>query len=297
MKKNSLSPIDILGITLGTIVILVVIVGAIVVARVGRFRAPWSWDSRGWVEELSPGSEQREEKDQTIQGSFREIDVSNIAGEIRVSGGGSGGVQVHSVKTAPSARALQAVQVQIDTQGDRLVIREKREDLPMFRSGSISYSVTIPKGVKSVIAHSVSGSITVDVEAGIDQRLETISGSIRTSRAANMRASSTSGMIDFAFAGSTLDVHSISGAIKGQIDSIDKNGSVNAGTVSGSIDLSAFPGLEATLNLRSLSGHVSCDFPMTISVQKNNTLEGRIGGGAVSINANTVSGSIDIRKK
>ncbi len=305
MKRNSLSPIDILGITLGTIVILLVVVGIIFVARFGPVRGPWfpgrHWAEEfghDWSEEFSGGGALREEKDQSIAGSFREVEIQNVAGEIRISGGSAGEVQVHSVKTASSARAMQAVQVEIDKQSDRLVIREKREDWPRFRSGSISYTVTLPRGVKSVVAHSVSGSIEVsNIEPGLDQRLETISGSIRTDRAHNLWANSTSGQIDFAFGGQTLEARSISGSVQGDIQSIEKGGSVNISTISGAVSLDAFAGLDAGLNLRSLSGHVSCDFPVTISSQKNNSLEGKIGGGSIPITINSVSGSISIDKR
>ena len=298
MRRNSLGPIDILGITLGSIVILIVIVGAILVARFGVLRGGawgWSWNPGNRVEENWGGAGQREEKDQTVTGSFREVEIRTVAGEISVSSGSASGVQVHSVKTAPSLAALQAIQVQIEPQGDRLVIQEKR-DMPPLRSGPISYSVQIPAGVKSIVAHSVSGSITLNTDPGIEQRLDTISGSISTSIASDLHASSTSGMIRFASTGRTVDLRTVSGAIEGRIESLEAGGSVNAGSVSGSVDLSAFPALDASINLHSVSGSVSCAFPVTVSQQKNNTLQGQIGRGSASIDVGTVSGSIDIRK-
>ncbi len=298
MRKNSLSPIDIIGITLGTIVMLIVIVGAILVARFGGLRGgswSWNWNPGSWVEENWGGAQQREEKDQTVSGAFREIEVRTVAGEITVQSGSADGVQVHSVKTAPSPAALQAIQVQIEPQGDRLVIQEKR-DMPPFRSGSISYSVTIPKGVKVITAHSVSGSITLQTDPGLEQSLDTISGSISTAIATDLHATSTSGMIRFASSGNTVDLRTVSGAIEGRIESLGAGGSVHAGTVSGSVSLGAFAALDASINLHSVSGAVSCAFPVTVSQQKNNTLQGQIGRGSASIDVGTVSGSIDIRK-
>ena len=74
-------------------------------------------------------------------------------------------------------------------------------------------------------------------------------------------------------------------------------GSARLSTISGSVAVDAFPALDAMISLHSVSGHVSCDFPVTISEQKNNRLEGKIGAGAATVDAGTISGSIRIGRK
>jgi DUF4097 and DUF4098 domain-containing protein YvlB len=155
----------------------------------------------------------------------------------------------------------------------------------------------VPQGVKRLEAHSVSGSVTVrDVEPGIDRALSSVSGSVSTTAAHNLDASSTSGHVQFVFTGANLNARSISGSVDGEIKAMDKGGSASLSTVSGSVTVRAFPGLDATLSLRTLSGSVSCDFPVTVSEQKRNKLQGKIGSGSASIDASSTSGSITILK-
>lgn len=301
MSRTRLSPIDILGITLGVIVILIVIGSVVVIAQGRMFDFRWSIpELRGsWApSQLSLGGPVREEKDEKIAGDFAEIEVRSIAGSIEISGTSVGGVNVHSVKTAAFRNAADNVHVEIRKEGNRLVVEEKHESRFFFPGGTISFQVAIPRGVKLIDAHSVSGSITVhDVLPGIDQSLSTISGSVSTSRAHNLSASSTSGHIQFVSEGATLNARTVTGSIDGDIDSLDRGGSARLSTVSGSVTLNAFPGLDAKVSLHSVSGRVSCAFPVTISEQKNNRLEGKIGAGAASVDAGAISGSISINRK
>ena len=155
----------------------------------------------------------------------------------------------------------------------------------------------MPKSVTIVRAHSVSGSLTVrDVGPGVDQWLNTVSGSITTDGARDLQSGTTSGSIDFVSAGKALEARSISGSITGAIDSLEKGGSVSMRTVSGSVSVSAFDGLDASVDLRSVSGTVSCDFPVSVTTQKRTQLQGRIGQGSVPVEIRTTSGGISINK-
>ena len=300
MNRTRRSPIDIIGITLGVLVILIVIGSIVYIAQGRMFTAGWSFpEMRGrWQFPADMGGGPiREEHDEQVPGAFTEVEVRNVAGSIEVIGGSPSGVAVHSVKTAPFQAAADTVHVDIRAEGDRLVVEEKHDAGFMTRSGSISFRVTVPKGVKRLEAHSVSGSVTVrDIEPGIDQALSSVSGSVSTTAAHNLDASSTSGHVRFVFAGDNLNARSISGSVDGDIRGLDKGGSAVLSTISGSVSLRAFPGLDATLSLRTLSGSVSCDFPVTISEQKRNRLQGKIGSGSANLEASSTSGSITISK-
>ncbi len=311
MSRTSHSPLDILGISLGVLVILIVI-GSFIAIVQGRmfntgFRFPegrmfWDMGDAQWGDsdrgETRHGNATREEKDEQVpSGELTEVEVRTVAGSIDIGGAPAGaGATVHSVKTAPFPAAMDGVHVEIEKQGGRLIVQEKHDSRFMGRAGTVAFRITIPAGVKVVEAHSVSGSLTVhDVPAGIDQTLTTISGSVSTSRARNLDASSTSGGIHFVSEGA-LNAHTVSGSISGTIVALPAGDSAQLNTVSGSVSLGAFPGLDAALKLHSLSGRVSCGFPVTISEQKNNRLEGKIGTGAAAIEVGTVSGSIDLSK-
>jgi hypothetical protein len=301
MSRTRNSSIDVLGITLGVIAILIVVGSVVTIARGRMFDARWSFMGRAmpWNDrDFSFGPAVREEKDEVVPGGATEIEVRNIAGSIEINGNpGASAIAVHSVKTAPFQGALERVRVDIQKEGNRLIVAEKHDGGFMRNMGTVSFRIVVPKGLKVIDAHSVSGGITVQgVEPGIDQDLSTISGGITTGRARNLDASSTSGSIAFTSGGSTLNVRSISGSIDGVIESLPSGGTAHLSTVSGSVTLNAFAGLDATVSLHTLSGNVSCGFPVTISEQKKNRLNGTIGNGSANIDVGTVSGSIDISK-
>lgn len=299
MNRTRLTPIDIIGITLGAMVLVVVIAAIALVVRGRGFSHQWDGpDMKGfWNERQFHHGGLREEKDQQIAGDFTAVEIRNIAGEITIHGGGGNGVGVHSVKTAMFPAAMENLGVGIEKRGNRLVIEEQHTAGFVMSAGTVSFDITLPKGVTTIEAHSVSGSVTVrDVPAGMDQTLSTISGSISTSLARNLEASSTSGSVQFVFAGNRLDAHTVSGSIEGQVQSLDRGGSISMRTVSGSVDVGAFPGLDASVSLQSVSGGVSCDFPLTATQQRRNSLEGMIGTGAGRVEVTTTSGTITVRR-
>jgi Toastrack DUF4097 len=305
MSRAKLSPVDIVGITLGTIVILVVIASISLIARGHGFFYQWSGpDMRGFWNEHAfqhggpfKHGGLKEEKDEQISGNFTTLEIRNIAGEIDIHGGTGSTVGVHSVKTAMFPAAMENLTVGIEKRGDRLLVEERHEAGFIMSAGTISFDITLPRSVRTIEAHSVSGSITVhDVPSGMTQNLTTISGSISTSGAANLEASSTSGSVQFTFGGSRLDVRSVSGSIEGKIESLDQGGSVSVRSVSGSVDLDAYDALDSFVSLSSVSGGVSCNFPLTVTEQKRNALQGKIGSGSSRIDVTTTSGEITIRK-
>jgi hypothetical protein len=302
MSRTRLSGIDILGITLGAIVMLIVVGSIVTIARgrllnpqgvfQGFHGAPWDWKE----EDFAAGG--RVEKDEEVPPGATEIEVRNVAGSIDIRGEpGTSAVTVHSVKTAAFKRGLDGVRVEIRKEGSRLFVEEKHDGGFLRNAGTVSFQIVVPRGMKVIDAHSVSGGITVrGIEAGIDQNLSTISGGVSTDRAGNLDASSTSGSVHFTSRGPSLNVRTVSGSIDGSIEALGPTGSARLSTVSGSISVNAFAGLDAAVSLHSLSGRVSCDFPLSISEQKNNRLTGTIGKGSASLDAGTVSGSITISR-
>jgi DUF4097 and DUF4098 domain-containing protein YvlB len=302
MKRTSLSPIDVLGITLGTIVILVLLGSIVGIVRGRMFNAGYSFSQgRAWWGDgaFSVGGAMRAENDEVIPaGTYTTVEVRNVAGSIDITGSGTGAVTVHSTRRGPTQGALDNVRVDIQKQGDRLVVEEKHDSGFMMRSGTVSFNLTVPPGVKVIQAHSVSGSVSVSgVSAGVDQVLSTISGSVETSAAHDLDISSTSGHLSFVSTGSTLNAHTISGSIDGTIDALGSSGSARLNSVSGSISLNAYAALDAALSLHSVSGSVSCGFPVTIAEEKRNNLRGKVGNGSANLDIGTVSGSISINKK
>ncbi len=236
-----------------------------------------------------------QEVTKTVEGGFSKLEVRNISGPIIVKGWSQDYVQVHYIKEARSAKYLEEFEIEIEQQDDLLSIRPIYRNIPGSPFGSVSFDLKIPSSIKQIRVNNISGPVELaDIGSGVDQVLETVSGRIETGRSADLRAKSISGSIEFVSEGRLLDISSTSGRVQGRILNLDPSGSVEINTISGGVDLEVFSGLNASLKLQSVSGSISCDFPVQISAQRRNKLEGTVGDGSVPFKVKTVSGRITL---
>ncbi len=256
--------------------------------------APLGGRARGFY--VGPGWESQEITE-SVEGRFSNLEIKNVSGPIVIESWSQDYVQVRYIKEARTQELLEQFEFEIRPRGDSLSIRPLYRAIPGSPFGSVSFDLKVPPSVRQITASNVSGRIELaNVSADIDQRLETVSGRIITEISGDLRAKTVSGSIDFGFGGSRLEAASTSGSIQGHILSLDPGGSVAIDTISGSVDLQAFSALDASLKLHSVSGSISCDFPVQISEQRRNRLEGSVGSGAVPFNVTTVSGRIRLHE-
>jgi len=261
--------------------------------RADSYRA---FDGAGRNAVFGPDWESREVTER-FEGSFGELNIRNVSGPILVEGWNQDYVQVHYIKQARTARYLEEFEIEIEPRGSRLSIRPIYRSVPGSPFGSVSFDIKVPSSIKEIRANNISGNIKIEnMGAGVEQTLETVSGRIDTERSGDLRAKSISGSIHFASAGRTLDINSTSGRVHGEILGLEPGGSVEIGTISGSVELEVFSGFDADLRLQSVSGSISCDFPVEIIEQKRNKLEGTIGDGTVPFEVKTVSGRISLSR-
>src|SRR5919197_4487467 len=104
------------------------------------------------------------------------VSVSNISGDITVTGGSGDEVAVEAVKRGRRDRSqLDQVRIEVDNAPGRVDVRTS---YPRFTNNNVSveYTITVPNGV-SLELHSVSGSVNVTgVRGGV--RAETVSGQV-----------------------------------------------------------------------------------------------------------------------
>ena len=238
-----------------------------------------------------------QEVTERVDGSFNELEIRNVSGPIVIEGWSQDYVQVHYIKHDRSAKYLEEFEIEIEPRGSNLSIRPIYRNIPGSHFRSVSFDIKVPSSVKELRANNISGDISIEnMGAGVDQVLETVSGRIDTERSGDLRAKSISGSIHFTSAGKILDINSTSGRIQGEILGLEPGGSVEIGTISGAVALEVFSGFDADLRLQSVSGSISCDFPVEIVEQKRNKLLGTVGDGTVPFEVKTVSGRISIER-
>jgi DUF4097 and DUF4098 domain-containing protein YvlB len=198
--------------------------------------------------EARQGPEQTDRVVQTIKvGPQGAIDVSNISGDVRVTGGAGSEITIEAVKRVrhrdpdEARRLLEQLRVDITTVGDRV---EVRTVYPRRGSGSgernisahVDYTISVPTGT-AVALKTISGDASVTKVNG-EVRAEAVSGDVTVSGTPNLAVAKTvSGDVTArdVDGASTLSLGSVSGSV---VASGLKARSLECGSVSGGIQLS-----------------------------------------------------------
>lgn len=151
--------------------------------------------------------------------------------------------------------------------------RDREYDEPQ-----IDMEVKLPRGMR-LEAHSVSGDVSVSGAEGV-VRAGSVSGNVRLDklRATSVRATSVSGDVDVI------------------VDQLSGDGALTFSSVSGDVTAELPKDLDADVSIRSVSGSMDSDFPLTLNGRvSRNRLNARIGKGGRDLEVHTVSGNVRLR--
>ena len=233
--------------------------------------------------------ELREEFHQTYQlAANGSVSLRNLSGAVHITTWNQNAVKVDAIKTARNQERLQEAKIVVENTPDRVVIRTKYpdrnwddgdDDGDHGRSlASVEYSLTIPAGASLDEVKLVSGDVDIKGVGG-EVRVGTVSGNV-DAQGLRGRAdiSSVSGDVRVTFdrASARMKLHSVSGDVVAMLPS-DANVEVRANTV---------------------SGDISNEFGLDVDHGKyvGHHLNGRIGNGEGSLELNSVSGEIKVRR-
>jgi lia operon protein LiaG len=147
-----------------------------------------------------------------------------------------------------------------------------------IRVDTVSGSLNITDfNLKSLTFHSVSGRVRADSMTAGETIFKTTSG--------NAEISGIPGNMEF---------RSVSGNLDAKYSEFANNISIN--TTSGKVKLTLPQGSEFYLKAETVSGKITTDFPVTVTSQQRNSLEGVAGSDLNRITAKTVSGNITLSK-
>jgi DUF4097 and DUF4098 domain-containing protein YvlB len=226
------------------------------------------------------------------------LDVSNISGDITVTGGSGEDIVIEAVKSArgrdvtTAESELAGVSIEATERAGRVEVRTVYTTA--HARVSVDYTITCPVGT-AVYLRSVSGSIRATEIRG-ELTAETVSGDVRVERAGQVsHLGSVSGDVEIASgtAPQELSVSNVSGNVVGRgiqarsLDLSTVSGDLrltdvaceraNIRTVSGTVDYRGNLAKNGRYELKTHSGNVRLD----------------VGGGAgFELNANTFSGEV-----
>ena len=223
----------------------------------GKVRREWSeryQDSRH-------GPEITERFSKTVRiGRTGSFELSNVSGNVTITGGNGDEVRIDAVKRARSRdqsaakTLLDELRIEVTELPNRVEVRTEHPRGRRNYVGSVDYTVTVPTGVDASIK-VVSGDVRVMNVKG-ELRTESISGNVVASGAARLAlAKSVSGDVDVTdAAGDALVITTVSGNLAGRNL---KARAIELSSVSGNVVLTNVTCDRATV--KTTSGNVEYD--------------------------------------
>jgi lia operon protein LiaG len=178
-------------------------------------------------------------------------------------------------------------------------------DLAVPRSYGKDLSVRTVSGEVDMDDHTLSGlSVTTTSGAVHLQVMHAARAAVRTTSGELTAAELSGGKTTLTTVSGEIDVRSLSGDVYARTTSgavrlryAAQPGAVEIGSTSGEVTLLLPAEARFTLDARSTSGDIRCDFPLTLSGGKGaHALKGTAGGGATPVRIQTVSGEIAITR-
>ncbi len=214
--------------------------GPVVHGDASTVRVRHAWAAR--FQEVREGPETTERFSKTVRvGPTGAFELSNVAGDIVVTGGSGSDVRIEAVKrvrhhdAAEAKRLLDALTIEVNELPSRVEVRTIYPRMSRM-SGSVDYTITLPAGASAAI-RSVSGDIRLSNVKG-EVRIESVSGNVITRATPRLgQVKSVSGDVEVTDASSELGIvaQTVSGdlVLRGV-----KARDVDANTVSGDVTLS-----------------------------------------------------------
>jgi DUF4097 and DUF4098 domain-containing protein YvlB len=264
------------------------------------------------------------------------IDVSNIKGEVTVSGWDKPEVAITG-SLGEGAKGLS-----IDGGGSHLSIKVEPPDRQGWfswgsesRMGDTMLDLKVPRNAEMKI-DVVSADVALTGVAGRSLNVGSVSGKLRLDSGANeVEINSVSGNVDLTGKGDRGHVETVSGDVRvrglgGQIkletvsgDIDAENGNyreISAGTVSGDMNLRGTPAKDARVDVETMSGDVHLYLPSDVSARLRATtfsgsirsdfgkvkeedrgpgssLDASVGNGDARVTLQTFSGDIELRRQ
>jgi DUF4097 and DUF4098 domain-containing protein YvlB len=204
------------------------------------------------------GAEQTERFSRKVRiGRDGRVSISNISGDIVVTGGSGDEVSIEAVKRTRGDRGeLANVEIVVEDRAGRVDVRAEHDRIRdrgrRGDSASVDFTVTVPAAA-SLDVHSVSGSVKVTGVRGA-VRAESVSGNVTTADTPNLEhAKSVSG--DVSLTGAAAEGDLSAGSVSGNITAKGlKARGLDLGSVSGDVILTDVAC--DRLTIKSVSGNV-----------------------------------------
>jgi len=224
-----------------------------------------------------------------------------VSADVSVSDGEGDSIGCWFHGTVSTTSSDNVPHLKVNRSGNTVEVLVEWEDRP--RRGAVrddtNLEISLPRAYGGDLsARSVSGGIELESHDYSSLKLETVSGRIEAAgvSARTLNLDSTSGAIDISAQAGDVDARTVSGGVA--LDLRDAPARAAVETVSGSVRMEMPPAAAFSLDARSVSGSLSCGFPLegpgSSAGPGQRSLRGKHGSSTAPITIRTVSGSADI---
>jgi hypothetical protein len=246
-----------------------------------------AWSAKYQDSRYGPEVTERFSKTSRV-GRTGSLDLSNVAGDITVTGGSGDEIRIEAVKRARSRsgedaqQLLNELRIDVIETGTRVEVRTQYPRNRRNYSGLVDYTIAMPSGGSATL-RSVSGDVRVTNVKG-ELRAESVSGNMVTSGATRLSLVKTvSGDIDVtdAAADGEVTVSTVSGDLTARGL---KARAVDLSSVSGDVLLTDVTSERATV--KTVSGGVEYSGPLT----RNGRYEMTAHSGSIRLSVSETTG-------
>lgn len=144
---------------------------------------------------------------------------------------------------------------------------------------SVEFRVRVPRGVK-IAAYSVNGEVRVRDAGG------------------EVDAGTTNGSVIVSSAGGPVNAETTNGSVRATMGAFNLTSDLNFSTTNGSVIAEFVGDINAEVDLRTVNGRYSTDFPVTISGRIDpRRLRATLGKGGPRISLHTTNGNVELRRR
>lgn len=145
---------------------------------------------------------------------------------------------------------------------------------------------------------SVEVDYVVNVPAGVRVDVRTVTGGIRVdSVAAPVIAHTVTGSVRVFTRAGPIDASTVNGSVRARVDSLAGPGDVKLASVNGSVTAELPPTFDAHIEMETVNGRCTTDYPVTVTGTVNpRHLRATLGAGGRQVTMRTVNGSVTLRR-
>lgn len=206
------------------------------------------------------------------------VSVSNVNGDVEITGWSKNEVQIDALKTAPDQQRLDEMRIEVNNSSNSVEIATKYpHHLVNNNPGSVHYTLHVPQNARLDKIDLVNGSLNV----------QRISGEVN--------ANLVNGKLHASGLAGTADLQTVNGTVNADYTSLNSVREITVKSVNGAIDLLLPQSPNADVSASNVNGGIETDFPLTVKGHfVGKSVSGTLGSGGVKIELKNVNGSIHI---